>query len=83
MRRLLGAISVLAIAGCTELPDVGVPVPSSEDDLDYPDLVNLRTLELNAAEKDAEALRIEQAEAARLARLRARAAELRRVEING
>lgn len=82
MRRLLGTVALLTMSACIEMPDVGVPVPELGEEPDYPKLVNLRTLELNAAEKDAEALRTEQETAARVARLRARAAELRRSEIN-
>lgn len=82
MRYLLGTLAILAVAGCAELPDVGAPVPEAQEDPDYPQLVNLRTLELTAEEKDAEARRTEQEGDARLARLRARAAELRRAQIN-
>ena len=82
MRRLLGIVALLTMSACIEMPDVGTPVPELGEEPDYPDLVNLRTLELNAAEKEAEALITEQETAARVARLRARAAELRRSETN-
>ena len=82
MRAILLLAAGLAVSACTQLPDVPVSDEVRQSKTDYPDLINLRTLELRAAEQEAEDLKSEQETAARVANLRARAAELRKFEFN-
>lgn len=77
MRGCFILATCLSVMGCTEFPDIPISDPDALAKPDYPTLVNLRTLELNAAELEAQDLEAEAEEAARFANLRARAAELR------
>lgn len=82
MRSLVLLIGCAAIACCTQLPDIAEPVQTGAEDPGYPALVNLSTLELTADAADARAQGLEQTVAARVSRLKARAAALRGVEFD-
>lgn len=82
MRMLPLTIAALALGACTTLPDLPLPRDGVEADAPYPDFVPMRRVALEERAADVRNAQTEAALEARLARLRARAAQLRRAPID-
>ena len=82
MRHSICLIFCLTIPGCTTLPDIPISDQDAINQPDYPQLINLRNLDLNASEQAIEDQETEQETIARVDRLRAKADQLRNAQLD-
>ncbi|MGA9411688.1 MAG: hypothetical protein WBV78_14730 [Roseobacter sp.] len=81
MRRTFAIIGLISAAACGPLPDVPAPEILGSEAQDYPKFVQLDSIASTTAQDDARALETEEALAARMAALKARAARLRATSV--
>ena len=82
MRHFILLAFCLTTLGCTTLPDIPISDQDAINQPDYPDLINLRNLDLNAVEQAIEDQQTEQETVARVNRLRTKAAQLRDAQLD-
>ena len=82
MRHSICLTFCLVTLGCTTLPDIPISDQDAINQPDYPKLINLRNLDLNAAEQASEDQKTEQETIARVDRLRAKADQLRNAQLD-
>ena len=82
MRRIAFILPLTLLMSCTQLPDIAEPVPPAGAEPDYPALVSLDDLSTEDPVEQEAALRRENADAARVANLKARANRLRGFEFD-
>lgn len=80
MRQLASLILALTLAACSTLPDIAEPPQPPGAEAKYPAFVPIGRVVMDQAEAEAAATQTEEALAARLSGLRARAARLRSTE---